>query len=465
MRHVIFLNGIWPTIPTRQNTRLSRSISCYQLKHWLSHFNFKSQVIDYCQYLSEDEIFDLLEHFVSKETLAIGVSTTFWSPNRIAPTNLVAVIARVREKWPHIKIISGGARTTYAPELFDKTFIGDSENQLVEWLQSLANKSSLLNKKFNITTLAHRFNEDDAIMEGEALPIELGRGCIFKCKFCAHQNLGKPKFTYQRHFDLILDEIKYNYEKFGTTKYMFLDDTINEDVEKIENLATIKERTGIDIEWTGYLRADLVWARPGSADLLVKSGMRSCFFGVETFHPGAGKSIDKGWGSKHGKEYLPKLYKDIWGEKVNIHVNLIAGLPHETIASLGDSLQWSKENPMGCTRFVPLTLYVEKNDPYAVSEFTRNYADYGYRNVSNATGFWESDTMNSIQADEFCRKANGQLFPQNKVSSWEVFIGTNAGYTTDEVMSWNYGAWEQRVIRVSEDFRLRYIAKLKAINT
>lgn len=465
MRHIIFLNGIWPNILSYKNTRFTRPIACYQLKHWLSHFSFKSQVIDYCQHLTTNEIFNLLEHFVSDETLAIGVSTTFWPVNKVVPPNILEVITLVRDKWPNIKIISGGARTTHAPELFDKHFVGESENQLVEWLQSLSKKSSLLNKKFNIVDLNHRFDDTDAILDGEALPIELGRGCIFKCKFCAHHNLGKPKFTYQRHFDLIVDEMEYNYEKFGTSKYMLLDDTVNEDLDKIKNLATIKNKTGIDINWVGYLRADLVWARPGSAELLQESGLKSCFFGVETFNPLAGKSIDKGWGAKHGKEYIPKLHKELWKEKINIHVNLIAGLPYETMDSLEESLSWCKQNPIGFYRFVPLSLYVDKNDPHATSEFTKNYPIYGYRNVSNTTGYWESDTMNYNQAMDFSNnKSWKELYSINKISAWDIFNATNVGYNIDEVMSWRHEKFQYKVIDKGAEFISKYIEKLKSVN-
>lgn len=465
MRHIIFLNGIWPNSLTSINTRFTRTISCYQLKHWLEHFNFKSQVIDYCQILSVDEIFSLLEQFVSNETFAIGISTTFWPFGKVIPPNLLEIMSRIRDKWPHIKIISGGARTTHSPELFDKHFIGESENQLVSWCQEQIGKTILssFNKKFDITTLDHRFNETDAILENEALPIELGRGCIFKCKFCAHQNLGKPKYTYQRHFNLILDEMRYNYEKFGTNKYMLLDDTVNEDNDKIRNLSTIGKQLGFDIEWTGYLRADLVWARPGSVELLAESGLKSCFFGIETFHPAAGKSIDKGWGAKHGKEYLPRLYHDLWNKKINIHVNFIAGLPYEPMSSLEESLIWAKQNPIGFYRFVPLTLYTEKNDPHASSEFTRNYEKYGYK--SDSTGYWELDTMNIIQATEFCNRSQGELYTSNRISSWDVFDGTNLGFITDEVMTWNYSKFRQAASLKGKDFKTRYIEKLKSINT
>ena len=111
-------------------------------------------------------------------------------------------------------------------------------------------------------TSANRFDQRDCIIDGEVLPIELGRGCIFQCKFCGHHNLGKAKHTYQRCMHLIEEEIVYNYEQFKTVNYQFLDDTVNEDQDKVLNLSMLPDRTGIDISWTGYLRVDLLWRYP-----------------------------------------------------------------------------------------------------------------------------------------------------------------------------------------------------------
>jgi radical SAM superfamily enzyme YgiQ (UPF0313 family) len=347
--------------------------------------------------------------------------------------------------------------------LFDRHFSGESENELVAWCQEHANRSSLLNKKFDITRNNHRFDYRDAIIPGEALPIELGRGCIFKCKFCSHQNLGKPKFTYQRQFDYILDEIEYNRINFGTTKYMLLDDTVNEDLDKIRNLAGAKHKLGFDISWVGYLRADLVWAKPESINLLLESGLKSCFFGIETFNSAAGKSIDKGWASKHGKEFLPKLYNDLWNKKINIHLNLIAGLPGETIDTLTDSLNWCKEQSIGSHRFVPLTLYVEKQDKFASSEFTRNYKDYGYTNVNEESGYWELPGLTLDDANNFCKTASRQLLKVNRVSSWDVFSMSNLGFDIPDVMQWNIGKYISAISLKRKEFKNLYLSQLNKI--
>ena len=57
-----------------------------------------------------------------------------------------------------------------------------------------------------------RFEKNDFILPGESLPLELSRGCIFKCRFCQYPNIGKDKDDLELELidfgleDIILDE-------------------------------------------------------------------------------------------------------------------------------------------------------------------------------------------------------------------------------------------------------------------
>ena len=89
---------------------------------------------------------------------------------------------------------------------------------------------------FDITTLNHQWHSKDCILPGETLPIEISRGCIFKCNFCSYPLNGKKKFDYLRDPALIKEELIYNYENFQTTNYFFADDTFNDSTLKLESL-------------------------------------------------------------------------------------------------------------------------------------------------------------------------------------------------------------------------------------
>ena len=67
MNEIIFWTGIWP------NWR-SRPIGTYQLSHWLRMNNVESQVIDFCQWHSSEELVSLTTLFIGNKTKLIGIS-------------------------------------------------------------------------------------------------------------------------------------------------------------------------------------------------------------------------------------------------------------------------------------------------------------------------------------------------------------------------------------------------------
>jgi radical SAM superfamily enzyme YgiQ (UPF0313 family) len=428
MRHVIILGGTWPTFKDSGFNFFSRSVGPYGIKHWVSNFGFKSQVIDFCQLMTAEEIFPLVEQFIGPETIALALSTTYWPYPAIEdPENILEVIRKVKEKYPKLKIVYGGAIKPKTIDLFDRGFTGENvEDIFLSWLQSQVKQHLRLNKKFNITQLEHRFDQSDCIMPYEVLPIELGRGCIFKCKFCILPNIGKPKHTYQRPYNLILDEIRWNHEQFGVTNYNFVDDTVNEDPVKVKNLSQISKNVGFDIVWNGFLRADLVAKQKGSAEQLIESGMRSCFFGIESFHPKAASYIGKPWNAKYAKEFLPRLFKDTWKEKVNIQTNFIVGLPGEGKDSLIQTRDWCKDNDIGWVNFDCLHLTQQAGNIDTQSEFGKNASMHGYKSVDGVN--WDNGIFKMADARQLTNELNLSIKAQKRVSSWRLFSVMTLGY-------------------------------------
>jgi hypothetical protein len=418
MNEIIFWSGIY-------NNGMSRPVATYQLAFWLRQNNVKCQVIDFCQWHSKETLVSLTSKFISNSTKYIGISSGFWADGDI-PINILESLNAIKKEYPDIKIIVGGQRADNRSikDIADIIILGEAEDKLLSLI-----KGHNLSPRFDITKLNHRFSYEDCVIDGEILPIELGRGCIFKCKFCGHHNLGKSKHTYQRHVRLVEEEIIYNYENFKTTHYHFLDDTVNEDNEKIRNLSTIPKNTGIDLKWNGYLRADLLWRYPDTAELLYQSGMRGCFFGIESLNPYASRSIGKGWSGKHARQFLPYLYNDIWNQEINLWCNFIVGLPGETVDDLRNTADWCLENPIGYYRFVALNLYTTRTDTGSRSEFTNNYKNYGYKIDEN--GQWQNDFMTSAEADVLCLELNNKVKTVNRLSSWNLFDLKNCGIDID----------------------------------
>lgn len=465
MRHIIFLNGVYSSPILFEESPISfmsRTIGVYQLKHWLSKFGIKAQVIEYCQLMTAKEMLSLIEHFKGPETVAIGFSMTFWT-YKTFPPNLIELIRALRDKHPSLKLICGGPNIMNVDRVFDKRFYGPySEDELVVWMQEQLGKKglSLFNQKFDITRLDHRFDHTDCIVSSEALPIELGRGCIFKCKFCSHTNLGKPKKTYQRDMQLVEDEMRWNYEQFGVTRYNFVDDTVNEDIEKVEQLALLPDKLGFNMTWTGYLRADLVWAFKHSPELLMQSGLKSPFFGIETFNATAGNAVGKGWASKHGKDFLPKLHFDLWKEQVLIHLNFIVGLPTETAEESIESAKWVAQHNAFGFRFLPFHIYTD-NSGKITNQFSAEAEQFGYKVTEDG---WSSPVMTRDQAVETVKYIfKNYERPYSKIATWPSFSLQGLGFTFEEVRSMTREQAGKLSTPRAFKFKREYVQRLLAL--
>jgi hypothetical protein len=77
-------------------------------------------------------------------------------------------------------------------------------------------------------------------------------------------------------------------------------------------MAEMAQRLPFKLEWIGYNRLDLIGSKPHTIQLLKDSGLKSSFFGIESFHSQASKIVGKGWNGVRGKEFLIEL-KERWG--------------------------------------------------------------------------------------------------------------------------------------------------------
>jgi hypothetical protein len=257
------------------NQFVTRTIGPYKLAHWLRKHGYDSQVIEFAHLFSEETLFDITKHFITPETKILGVSSTFfpWEATRHSdgverriPESMFNVLKKIKSVYPTIKIVVGGHQSESLPSygIFDATvmsYAGSTEEIFLEYLEHLlynkpAPRSEILiqkgeksrpfynqpsNVKYNIETDDFMFTRQDCILPGEPLPLDISRGCIFACKFCQYQHIGKKKYDYVRQMEYIEKELLNNYNLFGTTSYYILDDTFNDTQRKLEEfLAMLK---------------------------------------------------------------------------------------------------------------------------------------------------------------------------------------------------------------------------------
>lgn len=456
----------WSALQTK-SFLAQRYIGPYQLSHWLRKHGYTAQVIDFVVKGPDtgypiDLLAWMTKRFIDDETLVLGVSTTFFLDREFSE-RLVIVLKYIKKTYPHVKLVLGGNQAeSYNPDvtsLFDCVVVGMAEDillELVEFYKTGKNEPKGVRelphrvkfyrdsnqKRFNIEESDHRWAENDLIMPGEVLPLEISRGCIFKCKFCQYPLLGRNKNDYTRKMEHIKSELIDNYERFGTTNYYLLDDTFNDTVDKVKNFYEMTQSLPFKIKFTAYVRADLLHRFPETIPMLKDAGLAGVHFGIESFHPEMSKLVGKAWSGKHAKEFLPWLTHEAWNDEVLVHMSMIAGLARadgvmETFTQLKESVQWSIDNNIPSCNFKPLMIEKYNGSSFS-SEFSKNIEEYGYYHPNPEEPLaWKhkSSEWTLDNAVYVANNLNARRDPITKFDNWVAFALLTLGYDWEEIKS------------------------------
>lgn len=363
MAKVIILNGNFHVEEATRNFRrnsyslsystnvsLCRSLGPYQLACHLRNNDITCQVIDYIQFMDYDQLKNLVYKFLPKNTdekCILGVSITFikLTADGLLPAVILDILKYFKSIYKNLTTIVGGANTTHLQQKInniDFTIDSYAEDAALELISNLlgSNKLPLYyklntiiykeNSNFDIVNSRHTFSDEDCILNGETLPLEISRGCIFKCSFCSYRYTGKKKNDYIKDIDNIRAELIYNYENFKTTNYYILDDTFNETPKKVSDFYEMTKTLPFKIKYFAYIRAELLDRFPETISMLKDSGLTACMFGIETLGKESSKSIGKAWSGTKGRDFLRKLKEELWKDEVYITTSLIIGLPPDT---------------------------------------------------------------------------------------------------------------------------------------
>lgn len=437
-----------------------KSSAVLRLGHYLRRRGNTVLQVHHFSSFTLDELKQLLNTHVDETTKMVGISTTFISPVKIKskPEDSLApfseseaeriqfILETVKAISPNAIVIFGGAHITklrFERPLDIERWQFDRFRPYIDYLvqeqgevamQMLINGQVPQYEVLNGFKLIDGgllpvadFSENasspapviDCINPGESLSTELAHGCIFNCEFCGHGRvLGKKVREFSRSYESLLKEITYNYQMFGSTMYMFLDDMVNDDPNKVDWLIKIKQETGIPLEWVSYARLDVI-KTPEQAQKLLDAGCRGIYFGIESMKTSVGPLIGKVTDREKIIKSL-KLIRAVFKDKVLVKVSMIAGLPTETKEEFAETIDWMLRSEEGQdlidrVSISPLIVYREDKGSLTAS---RNYpfaqyvldADQAakYSGAANWTSPWGT-------RDEFAMLVRGIYFGTNPV--------------------------------------------------
>lgn len=484
-----------------------RPLGAYRIANMLRNVGYNILVVDmYCT-LSIDELKEILAATISKDTLFFGYSSTMFSASKQYSSPLMAyehdsepgiptsreyfieTNAYVKSLNPNIKTMYGGACTMqmrrileddprdffldYLVEGYCEGIIAEVVNNIrdniPQKVSGKINNTEIINwdqrgSLFDFRNHKHLWHESDLIMDGEVLPIEVARGCIFRCKFCSFPLIGKRKddLSYLRTEENLIEEIVRNYENHKTTKYSIVDDTFNERNDKILMMLKARDKAKVDLEFSAYIRLDLVAARPEQIEMLRDLNVNIQYYGIETLTEQSAKAIGKPGQPEKLLETIHKMHEAFKG-KVSMHSGHIIGLPHETRETVEESIRRLIGSELSSVMFLPLWL---GQSAYGESELLKNPEKYGYRHIGN--GEWETDYWTHDDAVEVVMKHTelNHDSGRTKLSLMEITGMLNLGYEFKDVYNipvkeFTQGYLREETTRKHLEYRAKYLNSLR----
>ena len=432
MEAVIFCGYSLPHLSTKP-------AGAYLIAQVFRSMGIETQVIDFIFAYTPEERELIFKKYLNDDTKFVCLSTTLAGPagNKFVYLNEMddffrPIFNEAKIAAPNAKFIVGGPKVLRENSSlpFDYSVRGQGESAIVSLVNHLRTGSELkVSEVDGPTTIitdkdypigdfnsqpALKFHERDLIEWNETLPIEVSRGCVFKCSYCDFYLTGKKFGDFSKHEDMIYETMMHNYEKFGVTRYIITDDTLNDSPLKAEMMLRISKRLPFKLEYGGSMRIELFDKHPQMAQMFLESGLKTVSFGIETFNKKSGATVGKGFGQR-AKDVLLFL-ESVWQNNVSISINLILGLPFETKEMIQESFDWASNTTAVDSLFCnPFFIWRVKD----ASSILRNPELFGYyKDTKKGTNpryiEWESKDHNFLEMvelatfyrQEFARRKN-----------------------------------------------------------
>jgi len=311
-----------------------------------------------------DAIQSIAEDILQHQPSIIGIGVYIWNVSYVK--ELIHILKKVA---PQITIVLGGPEVTYEPFRVqleaDYIIKGEGDIAFYELCSQLLNNTppqekiiqmSIPNLKQLALPYQYYTNED---IQNRYIYVEISRGCPFQCEFCL-SSMDEKVRTF--HLDEVLEEFEKLWQR-GARNFKFVDRTFNINIKtanKILDFFLAKEPPYfahfevIPDHFPASLKEKIIAFPKGALQLEI---------GIQTLNKEVANNISRPLKFQKIKENITFLEEQT---NAHIHLDLIVGLPGETLESFGKNLdelvKWSScEIQIGILKKLSGT-YINRHD-------------------------------------------------------------------------------------------------------
>jgi len=288
------------------------------------------------EFTINDALQSVAEKILAESPSIVGIGVYIWNVSEVK--ELVHILKKVS---PETKIILGGPEVSYLPfrvdfDLVDYIIQGEGDLAFYELCKTIVAEKSkekilpITLPKLKELALPYRYYSDEDI-KNRYIYVEISRGCPFECEFCLSSMDEKVRAF---NLDSILKEFELLWER-GARNFKFVDRTFNLNMKAanaILDFFLVKEPP--------YFAHFEVIPDHFPASLKEKirkfpSGALQLEIGIQTLNLAIANNISR----QLKLEKIEENIRFLEGQtSAHIHLDLIVGLPGESLESFGANL-------------------------------------------------------------------------------------------------------------------------------
>lgn len=320
--------------------------SAFGLRYLFANLNELKNSAKIIEFDLTDKLSIIAEKILDESPEILGLSVYIW--NAVETANLLRTLKKIN---PELKIVLGGPEAGYLPHRVDFSqadyiIQGEGETAFYELCLNILNNKAPEEKFIKAPLpdlkklkLPYEFYSEEDI-KNRVIYAEVSRGCPFSCEFCL-SSIDEKVRTFD--VDKLLIEFENLWNK-GVRKYKFVDRTFNLNSKisnKILDFFLEKEPPYlahfevIPDNFPESLKKKIAQFPPASLQLEI---------GIQTFNSFAAENIKRKFNLEKVKQNLTFLENET---NAHLHLDLIAGLPGESLESFGEGLNKLMEMSAG----------------------------------------------------------------------------------------------------------------------
>ena len=306
------------------------------LRYIYANMNSLQQDTKIMEFSINDAIQSIAEKLLLNNPKIIGIGTYIWNASHVS--ELIEIIKKIS---PQIVIILGGPEVSHQPfrvNFDDADYIIAGEGdvafyELCKELQTIHPKEKFIKQSvpnLKELKLPYEFYTDNDI-KNRYIYVEVSRGCPFECEFCLSSMDEKVRI-------FNLDEVLNEFEKLwirGARNFKFVDRTFNINISSANKILDFF----LSKDETYFAHFEVIPDHfPDSIKEKIKKftqGALQLEIGIQTLNIDVAKNISRNLKLEKIKQNLSFLEDET---DAHIHLDLIVGLPGESLESFGKNL-------------------------------------------------------------------------------------------------------------------------------